>query len=161
MRNPRNESVALLNCLSDRHPGLEPGPKAPRALPSEDERRQPDRRAKIVPVRVATLDQHDLPIPQPSFDPLLGGDGVAHRFGGFEPYESRYAIFGGEAVKRTFAMLDNPRWKVRRHSRVQRAVEAASHDVDARLPVPHASASVAPWAPAQGRGDVSRWGASA
>ncbi|SEJ59482.1 hypothetical protein SAMN05428950_102141 [Sphingomonas sp. OV641] len=124
-------------------------------LSSPTERRQADRWTKIVPKRVVSLDQLDLPVAAPAFEALFGHDRCGHRVGRIVPNESLDLVAISEASKRTFAMLNDATEQVGCHADVQRAQIAAGHHVHARLPVPHAAVCAARWTPAQGRGDDS------
>ena len=152
MRNPRNDP-ALVETVT-RHPGLEPGPMPPRACRSKAAQwRQPKRNRQILPVRVVTFNQGDFPVAQPAFDSLFARDRGLHRFGRFEPDQTRDVVLFREAVEGSIAVLDDAADQIRRRAGVERAVMAAGEDVDERITLSHAGYLAAPWAPAQGRGD--------
>src|SRR5215213_6976651 len=86
------DRAALATC----HPGLDPGSTR---LVSEQVRIQ------IPPLRIATLDQRDLPFALPVLDLLLPADGSLHRTGRFEPDEALHPVRLGESIRPAFVVL--------------------------------------------------------
>ena len=126
------------------------------ARSSAEKRRQADHRPKIVPERIVTFDQLNLPVSTPALEAFLGCDRVGHGVGRLVPDESLDAVTVGEATERAVAMLHDTTKQVGRDAQVQRAKIAAGHHIDARLLVPRPSVCAERWTPAQGRGDEPR-----
>ena len=112
-----------------RHPELVSGPIL-RFARSKRWQAQPYR--QVGPLRVALVDQIDLPLPMPALQLLLAQDRRFHLAEQFIVYEQVDGVLRGESRKRIVAMLPEPGDEVGGYADVDRAVGLARKDVDAR-----------------------------
>jgi hypothetical protein len=84
---------------------------------------------QIVPSGVRFLDQADLPVALPAFDPFLPHDGCFDVVMRFEPDEALDAIVAGEAGDEAFTMMVDAGGQIRCDAGVEGAVLAARKDV--------------------------------
>ncbi len=126
-----------------RHPELVSGPIS-RFARSKRWQTQPHR--KIGPMRVALVDQIDLPLPVPALQLLLAQDREFHFAEQFIVDEHVDGIARGKPRQRIITMLPKPRDQVGCDTDVDRAVGLAGKDVDAWGPlVTHAPEFAEKW----------------
>jgi hypothetical protein len=92
--------------------------------------RQSQRGRQIVPVRILTLDQVDLPLPMPALKLLLAGNRVVHAFELLEMDQHVHAVSGGETLHLIGPVLIQTGHWVRCHADVQRTMGFAGEDID-------------------------------
>ena len=85
---------------------------------------------EVIPHRVISFDQFDLPVTFPFFDPLFANDCVTDVVESLDVDQVLDAIFSGEAGNETLTMLENPLSQVAGHTSVERTVAPACKDVD-------------------------------
>lgn len=84
---------------------------------------------EIVPTRIVTLNQVDLPLARPALDRSLALDGVSHLVVDFVPDQALEAVAAGEAAN-PFAMLDDAAAELAGDAGVERAAIVVGHHVD-------------------------------
>ena len=142
--------------LPNRHPELVSGPIPPWA---RSKRRQTQPHRQIRPMRVALIDQIDLPLPMPALQLLLAQNRRLHLAEQFEMDEAMDRVARGEPGKRIIAMLPHSRDEVGRHADIQSPVMPARKDIGARLTLfPHDPECGAKWALKQVQGDEEGMG---
>jgi molybdenum cofactor biosynthesis protein B len=95
------------------------------------ERRLPrDLTKEIHPLRILRLDQFELPLPAPSLDALLVGDGILDVVVEAVPDQPLHVISLREPRDIALPVLLDPAVQVRGHPGVERAVLSRGHDVD-------------------------------
>jgi len=77
---------------------------------------------QVLPIRVHTVDQADLPGTWPVLDVLLTLNGAEYRFVVLAPHEALEAIPSGEACDDSLSMLPGAPRDVARHASVENAV---------------------------------------
>ena len=92
-----------------------------------------DRLNQILPLRIIFLNQSDLPVPIPFFEPFLTKDGIFHSLMKLHKDKSMDIIFVGEAVSEAISVLPDPPWQVTGHTNIECAPFFAGKDVGARL----------------------------
>ena len=137
--------------LLNRHPELVSGPITP---PIRSKRRQAQPHRQIRPMRIALVDQVDLPLPMPTLQLLLAHDRWLHVAEQLKVDKAMDGIARGESGERIVAMLPHSRDKIGRYTGVKSAVMPARKDIDARLAFfPHGPECAAKWALKQVQGD--------
>ena len=138
--------------LPNRHPELVSGPIS-RLVRSKRWQTQPHR--KVCPMRVALVDQVDLPRAVPVLELLLAQDCRFHPAKQFEMDEPVNFVARGMSRQRVASVLPKPADQVGSHANVQRSIKPTGQNVDARLFVlsGHASNNTVKWALKQVQGD--------
>ena len=137
--------------IHSRHPELVSGPIFRFA---QSKRRQAQPHRQVSPMRVSLVDQIDLPRAVPVLELLFASDSALHVAEHLEMNEAVDMVFGGMPGKCIVAMLPQPAEKVGRYADVERAVELARKDVDARVAFfAHGAERGAKWALKQVQGD--------
>ena len=142
--------------VNSRHPELVSGPIFRFA---RSKRGQAQSHCRVRPMRVALVDQVDLPLPMPALELFFARDGQFHCANQLEMDESVDAILGSEAGDDIVAMLPQPAGQIGSDADLEGAVVLAGKDVDARLALfPHAHDFAAKWALKQVQDDDNREG---
>ena len=115
-----------------RHPELVSGSIADTTPPKG---RESQIARQVPPLRVAFLNQVDLPLPPPRLDPLFARDGGVHGTEQLEMDEKGDAVAAGETFEGAIPMLSDTRHKIGRDAGVERFAIAAGHDVGAGFDV--------------------------
>ena len=85
----------------------------------------------ILPERISGLDQRNLPVASPRLQLLLARDCTGHVVRHLEMDQALHAMALGETFDLSRAMLLEPRHQIARNADVQRAMPAASQNIDA------------------------------
>ena len=142
--------------LLNRHPELVSGPITP---PIRSKRRQAQPHRQIRPMRIALVDQVDLPRPMPTLQLLLAHDRWLHVAEQLKVDKAMDGIARGESGERIVAMLPHSRDKIGRYTDVKRAVMPARQNINARKPfLPHSAGCAAKWTLKQVQGDEEGMG---
>ncbi len=133
------------------HPELVSGPILP-LIRSKRRQAQPHR--QIRPMRVALVDEIDLPLPMPVLELLFTHDCRFHLAKQLEVDEAVHSVTRCEPRERIITMLPHSRNKVGRHANVKRSVMSARKDIRAGLAfLLHGEELGAKWALKQVQGD--------
>ena len=118
-------------------------------------RRQPQAHRQVRPMRVALIDQVDLPWAVPVLKLFFAQDCRFHLAEQFEMDEPMNTVARGMSGQRIVAVLPKPSDQVGSHANIQRPVKLTGQNVDARLLVlsGHAWNDAAKWALKQVQGD--------
>src|SRR5574338_828764 len=103
--------------------------------PMRFHRLKPETDRPILPSRVFSLYQGDLPVALPGFELLFPRDRSVHRLRHLEIDEPRHTVPAGKTSPDFVSMLPEASDRVRGHSDVQRTVTPTREDVDAGLPI--------------------------
>ena len=126
-----------------RHPELVSGP-IPRFARSK--RRKSQRYRQVRPMRIAGVDEIDLPLPVPAFKLLFPQDGRLHVAKQLVMDQHLHSVLRSEPGHGVGTMLYEPDQQIGCDADVNRAVRLARKDVDARLALlPHEPECAGQW----------------
>ncbi len=110
---------------------------------------------QIMPVRVSSFDQIDLPLPVPAFELLFASDGVGHIAEHFKADKTVDTVSTGETFDRAIPVLPQARDEVAGHADIEGSVGFAGEDIDAGVPLKlHRPESADAWTLKQVQGDA-------
>ena len=145
--------MTVLPCTT-RHPELVSGSIL---RIGRSKRWQPQPYGKIDPVRIGRVDEIDLPLAVPALQLLFAKDGWLHLPEQFVVNQAVNVAAAGESRELGIAVLPQAREQVGRHTNVERTVQAAREDIDARKTLlPHRIEFAAEWTLKQVQGDEER-----